>query len=206
MVENFKKVDRRIQRTQQLLRDALMELIVEKGYESISVQDITDHANVARTTFYLHYQDKEQLLLNSITEIYDDLVANMEDEDPRNGLLSDGMPADIIVFKHVLEYPDFYRVMLIKPGVPIFINRARHYLAALFTSHIEMCFPEQSLPQHAVEFVAQRDAGALIGIVSWWLENGMNPGPEEMAHMFYASSQKGIWATLGVAPPELMLK
>jgi AcrR family transcriptional regulator len=206
MVENLKKTDRRIQRTQQLLRDALMELIVEKGYEAISVQDITDHANVARTTFYLHYQDKEQLLLNSITEIYDELVANLEKEAPRNGLLPDGTPADVIVFRHVQEYPDFYRVMLVKPGVPIFINRARHYLADLFTSHIEMCFPAQTLPQHAVEFVAQRDAGALIGVVSWWLENGMELDSETMAHMFYASSQKGIWETIGVAPPEEMLK
>ncbi len=70
------KIDRRVQRTRQLLRDALMALIVEKGYDAISVQDITDHANVARPTFYLHYKDKEELLLSSVQEIYDDLAQN----------------------------------------------------------------------------------------------------------------------------------
>ena len=59
-------LDRRIQRTRQLLREALFALIVERGYEAITVQDITERANLGRTTLYLHYRDKEELLKASI--------------------------------------------------------------------------------------------------------------------------------------------
>ena len=53
-----RKVDRRIQRTRQLLDDALIELILEKGYDKITVQNIVDQANVGRSTFYAHFLDK----------------------------------------------------------------------------------------------------------------------------------------------------
>src|SRR5919198_534909 len=62
-------VDRRIQRTQQLLRSALMSLIQEKGFESLSVQDIIDRANVGRATFYAHFDNKEDLLASGIEEL-----------------------------------------------------------------------------------------------------------------------------------------
>ena len=58
--------DRRIQRTQQLLRGALLSLIQEKGFEALSVQDIIDRANVGRATFYAHFDNKEDLLASGI--------------------------------------------------------------------------------------------------------------------------------------------
>jgi len=68
------RVDRRVQRTRQLLNEALMSLIVEKGYEAITVQDIIDRANLGRSTFYAHYQDKEDLLLSGMEKIVHSLV------------------------------------------------------------------------------------------------------------------------------------
>ena len=59
------KVDRRIQRTRQLLEDALIALILEKGYDKITVQNIVDQANVGRSTFYSHFLDKDDLMENS---------------------------------------------------------------------------------------------------------------------------------------------
>ena len=63
------KTDRRIQRTRQALRKALLELNKEKGYDSISVEEITQRANLGRATFYLHYKDKEDLLVDEFSEI-----------------------------------------------------------------------------------------------------------------------------------------
>src|SRR5262245_30026355 len=57
------KEDRRMRRTRQLLRDALLALLKVKRYEDISVQDIIEHADVARSTFYVHYIDKDDLLV-----------------------------------------------------------------------------------------------------------------------------------------------
>jgi AcrR family transcriptional regulator len=67
-----KKADRRIQRTRRLLQDALVGLILEKGYEAITVQDILDRANVGRSTFYEHFYDKDDLLLSSFEFLRDD--------------------------------------------------------------------------------------------------------------------------------------
>ena len=75
------KLDRRVIRTRQLLREALMELILEneKGYDGVTVKDIAERANVGRATFYLHYEGgKETLLLSSLQEIYDELVARIK--------------------------------------------------------------------------------------------------------------------------------
>lgn len=192
-----KKVDRRIQRTQQLLRDALIDLIVQKGYDDVSIQDIADRANVARTTFYLHYRDKEELLLRSMIDMYDDLVANMGEPVLPNGLLEDGTPAEIIVFQHVAENADFYRVMLVNPGFGVFINRARHYLAEVFEQYIDDCFPGNRIPQQAVNTVIHREAGALLGMICWWLESDLQPSAQEMAHIFYNSGHRSIWQALG---------
>src|SRR5260370_8493518 len=71
------KKDRRIQRTRRLLRDALFTLIVERGYEMITVEEITERANVGRATFYAHYKDKEDLLLSSLEEIFYETAATI---------------------------------------------------------------------------------------------------------------------------------
>src|SRR5512147_2166040 len=63
------KMDRRIQRTRQSLRAALFELMKKKSYDTISIEEITERANVGRATFYLHYKDKEDLLLEEFSEM-----------------------------------------------------------------------------------------------------------------------------------------
>ena len=107
-----------------------MELIVEKGYESITVQDITDRANVARTTFYLHFNDKEELLFTSMQKIYDGLVSGHDGFMPMDGQRTNStrVPCDTSDFKHVAEYADFYRMMLSKQGSVVFILRVMSYL------------------------------------------------------------------------------
>src|SRR5512134_2395474 len=68
------KTDRRIQRTCQSLRTALLELIQKKEYDGISIEEITERANVGRATFYLHYKDKEDLLLEEFREMANEKV------------------------------------------------------------------------------------------------------------------------------------
>src|SRR5579863_9077562 len=108
MTEPAKKIDRRIQRTHELLREALMALIEERGYEPISIQDITDRANVSRTTFYLHFRDKDDLLFTTMEELYDNLVEHVHIAPLREASDINGM-VDSSDFRHVAEYAKFYR-------------------------------------------------------------------------------------------------
>lgn len=64
------KVDPRIRRTRALLGQALTDVLVEKNFQSISVQDITEKAGVNRTTFYLHFSDKFALLDYNISQLF----------------------------------------------------------------------------------------------------------------------------------------
>src|SRR5690349_10072505 len=77
-----KITDRRIQRTRQLLLDALSTLILEKGYEAITVQDLIDRANLGRSTFYSHFQDKEDLLLKGVESLWNGLETHLRAATP----------------------------------------------------------------------------------------------------------------------------
>ncbi|HZY42942.1 MAG TPA: helix-turn-helix domain-containing protein, partial [Anaerolineae bacterium] len=77
MPKEPKKLDPRVIRTRQMLRDALVSLIAEKGFDAITVQDIADRATLNRATFYLHYQDKHELLINSLRDAIDELMADI---------------------------------------------------------------------------------------------------------------------------------
>ncbi len=72
------KTDRRVSRTRRQLRNALMALILERGYNAVTIEDITERADLGRTTFYLHFRDKEELLVESLEEIAADLKSQVE--------------------------------------------------------------------------------------------------------------------------------
>jgi len=183
-----RKVDRRIERTRQLLRDALMRLIVEtenedgKSYDAITIQDIADQANVARTTFYLHYKDKDELLFESMREIYDGLLSVVDWglENPTDYMTRMGDPTD---FLHVAQHADFYRVMLSEKGSASFLMRVRHYLAeSLLEEALKPVVVKMGWqPNVPLELLSYSMAGALIGTIKWWLDNQMEMPPEEIA-------------------------
>ncbi|MFW5690944.1 MAG: TetR/AcrR family transcriptional regulator [Chloroflexota bacterium] len=185
------ELDRRIRRTRRLLRDALMELITEKGYDAITVQDITDRADVARSTFYLHYRDKDELLFRSMREIYDDLLARV---DP--GAMDD--PAD---FAHVAENASFYRVMLGEHGSMTFMVQMRKFLAGVMRQHIiDVLVPAEQPTNVPRELLAHFMAGAQLGMFAWWLENDMQLPAAEIAALGQALAINGLpWA---ISPPE----
>lgn len=183
-----RKVDRRIQRTRQLLRDALMQLIIEtedadgKSYDAITIQDIADKANVARTTFYLHYKDKDELLFEGMREIYDGLWSQVHWglDSPLDSIDRMGDPTD---FKHVAQHADFYRVMLSEKGSASFLMRVRQYLAQMMLENVlkPVVADQGWTPNVSLEMYAYLMAGSLIGVMKWWLDSGLALSPEEVA-------------------------
>ncbi|QBD77008.1 TetR/AcrR family transcriptional regulator [Ktedonosporobacter rubrisoli] len=108
------RIDRRIQRTRQLLSDALLALIVERGYEIITVQDITVKANIGRTTFYMHYRDKEELLAASVQRLVKELRQEIEAGTEE---LCTYRTLIILVFQHIAQHYRLYRVLLGRGGI-----------------------------------------------------------------------------------------
>lgn len=197
MSEN-RKTDRRIERTRQLLRDALIALVVERGYESITIQDITDRANVARTTFYLHYRDKDELLFTSMLEMYQDLLARSQ---PITGLADiEAGASDPADFEHVAQYAAFYRAMLGEQGSALFISRVMEFLAGMTRGHVIAPLLAEGHGRSRIppDMIAAAYAGMEIGIVNWWLANDMPHDPAEMARMTFQLSTFGLAWALGV--------
>src|SRR5712692_1608814 len=175
----MKRVDPRVVRTQQMLRNALTALILEKGYDAVSIQDIADKAGLRRATFYLHYKDKEELLLRTLHETFEELKQHM-DKQPHN-LLSEQHDSkmQLTIFKHAQEHADLYRTILSGQGSSVILRYIREYLASDIREELNRVVQDTlSVP---VDILANYVASVTLNMVIWWLENGMPYTPEKMA-------------------------
>ena len=100
------KLDRRIERTQQLLTDALVSLILEKGYEAVTIKDITERADVAYVTFFRHYDSKADLLTRRLAEELQGLRARIEAAAQAEQAEQREVLAGQFIFEHVQEKDD----------------------------------------------------------------------------------------------------
>jgi len=199
-----RKMDRRVGRTRRMLRDAMMALILEHGYDSVTIEDITNQADVGRTTFYLHYRDKEELLLESINDIIEDLKEQITHIPLSAWSFSDGVSASPIqmIFQHGAEHVDLYRVMLRGEGVSRSLGQIRTLIsnAAIELFRVRMEKENLSIqPVVALDFFVNYFAGSIMGILTWWLENNMPYPPNVMAEMFQKMFIPGAIEVLGVA-------
>jgi AcrR family transcriptional regulator len=192
--EAKKRPDRRAVRTRRALREALITLILEKGYDAITVQDITDRADLNRGTLYLHYRDKQDLLLSICADVFDELAAQLTPAVPEHLTVDVPERNLILIYQHAAANADFYRVMFGDHGVPAFIKRLRHLIAQWSLARLEalraLGVPLALLPS---EFTANYISGALIGIIEWWLENDMPLTPEELARCTLQLSMSGLY-------------
>jgi AcrR family transcriptional regulator len=198
-----KKMDRRVGRTRRMLRDAMMALILERGYDSVTIEDITNRADVGRTTFYLHYRDKEELLLESINDIIEDLKEQIAHIPLSAWSFSDGVsPSPIqMIFQHGAEHVDLYRVMLRGEGISKSHGQIRTLIsnAAIELFRVRMEKENLSIqPVVALDFFVNYFAGAIMGILMWWLENNMPYPPKVMAEMFQKMFIPGAIEVMGV--------
>jgi AcrR family transcriptional regulator len=183
-----RKLDRRIQRTQELLQQAMIELVTEKGYEAISIQEITDRANMARTTFYLHYADKDELLFSSVRDMVEELLSGMQPG-------SEGMPTS---FEHIAHHAAFYRAILGEEGSPAFVSRLSDFVADVVRERMlsQMTAPGET-PRLPLDFMTHYLVGAYVGVATWWLNNHMPYSAQEMAQLVNDLADKGLKWALG---------
>lgn len=202
-----RKVDRRVSRTRRRLKDALFSLILEKGYDSVTIEEITERADLGRTTFYLHYKDKEDLLRESIDAITQELleqVAIDHSPDVRAGKDGDAnstplMPV-LIVFEHSAENADLYRIVLRGEGAWQANERLRNIISIaitkLLSAHAASEGGELRLDV-PLEVFSQFFAGSLVGLLTWWLEHDMPYSPEEMTRIFQRLALRGARDVFG---------
>lgn len=190
-----KKLDRRVIRTRRMLHDALIELIRERGYDAITIQDITERADLRRATFYLHYHDKEALLLAALEETFDELAQQIEPVMQGDALGGKTQLAVFLVtFKHVENNRDLYRIILGGQGAAPITRRIREYLAGHVLGGLSVLKPEKiGVPP---EVLANYIAAAELGLITWWLEHGSLYTTEQMAAMAHRLVLNGALGVL----------
>jgi AcrR family transcriptional regulator len=176
--------DRRVRRTHKLLGDALIALALEKEYEAITIQDITDRADIGYRTFFRHYPDKDELLKDVLSTIRDEMRELMAPPSIESFTDPDAQAADFlegaILFRHVQANSDLYRVLLfsnrglVQPLKDFAIQEFKTNFGPLLDTDIPF------------EIIANHIISATITLLRWWLENDMCHSPEEMGE--YASS------------------
>jgi len=190
----MEKVDRRVRRTRALLGQALRDLILEKPYESIIIQDITDQADLNRATFYLHYASKEELLMDSLEEQFDALVEQIEAE--KNGRPMWENPATIrIIFDYVAENAELFRVLLGPQGQGYVMYRVLNYIAQVDEEELQEAFGKDALPVPDA-ILARHFAGSLFSLIGWWLEHDMPYSPTYMAETLQQLCAVGVMPVL----------
>jgi AcrR family transcriptional regulator len=193
------KTDRRVQRTRELLERALIELIGERGYDAITIQDIVDRANVGRTTFYVHYSSKEKLFMSCHAGILSKFHFGRLHPVSREELLSPEAPAGMIAaYRHLLDarallYPIFQG----KDG-PLLLRRVPDRSAQEIQASLHAAFVERD-STIAFDVLANYLAGAQITLVQWWLEKRQPHTAENLAQTFHRLQRAAIRDAFGLS-------
>ncbi|WP_391559214.1 TetR/AcrR family transcriptional regulator [Robertmurraya sp.] len=168
------KVDRRIAKSQEAIKKAFIELMSEKSFDNITIQDISDRANVNRGTIYLHYTDKFDLLDKIIGEHINNMSNFCE-----SAIEMDFIEATV----HCMEYFEsnylFFSTMLASEGASYFRSRFLEFNIKEFKKDVDLTKGKNS--GHNEDVIVQFVANAYVGIVEWWLKNGMPYPPRVMA-------------------------
>jgi AcrR family transcriptional regulator len=174
------EVDRRVRRTQKLLKEALVALTLERGYEDFTIQDITDRADIGYRTFFRHYEDKDDLLKAVLASIQMELRELMAP--PPAEMFTDpdfdatAFTDNAILFEHVRKHCDLYRVLLRSERTIV------ESVMEFSMSELKKNFGDLPPSKVPLDIIANHVIGATIVMVRWWLDNGMKQSPEEMGN------------------------
>lgn len=179
-----KSTDRRIVRTKRLIRDALTELMEEKGFEGITVRDLTQKADINRGTFYLHYRDKYDLLEQSEAEIINEIKNLTNKINPLDALKFTGQgepfPFIINLFEYLHENSSFMKVVLGPNGDAAFQVKMKEFIKNTFQQTIASKIKEEDMLV-PLDFLISYVSSAHLGVIQHWLESGMKKSPRDMA-------------------------
>jgi len=170
-------------RTRDALRIALITLLEERGWDDINIQDLCELANVGRSTFYLHFQNKEELLVGG----FDDLRVWLRAQSISVKTTADAMPFVRGLIEHAYEQRNLFRCIIGR--------RSGHVVQKRFREMVCKLVEEEVLPPHAgwkQKAGARYIAGALVELLAWWVDSGKGHDADEIEALFYQLTLPGI--------------
>ena len=189
--EAKRPIDRRVARTRGLLHQALLSLILEKGYEAISVEDVCERANVGRSTFYGHFTSKDDLKRSGLEHLRRELL-------DRHRSVSTSLPAgsrplsfSLPIFEHARDHMHLYRALVGSKGGAIALDTVRQILCDFIRRELAVIGgkDETGVPR---ELIVRHIVGAYESVLTWWLDGGAKMSPQRMDEVFHRLMSEGI--------------
>lgn len=200
--------DRRTIRTKKMIRNALSELIEEKGFNNISITDLTKRADINRGTFYLHYIDKYDLLEQIENEIIQEFQKRAKAENFENiskiesinniEAMSKPIPFTIKIFECIKENSVIIKAIMGPNGDPKFHNKIKELIHTnVFEKNLIKSFNKENMlvPE---EYFISYVISAHVGVIQQWLQSGMEKTPEEMALILFKMFSLGPFKVTGL--------
>jgi AcrR family transcriptional regulator len=192
--ESTGRPDRRVGKTRRGLKDALTDLILEKGYEAVTVQDIIDRADVGRSTFYAHFLDKDDLLMT--------IFSDLEIPSPDPGALRPDAPAfgwTLDLFRHFGAGKRVFRAVAGSQSGALARRETTRWLEGLARAELSRLRIPAKLDPMKIEIVVSFLVGTFIGFMEWWVreENEQLPA-EAVDQAFRSLVLPGVASVLGL--------
>ena len=182
------KDDRRSKRTRQLLGNALVELLLEKRFQNITVQDILDRADVGRSTFYAHYNDKESLLMGEIERVIHELDEYTRQTDGAHH----GLFPSLALFRHVQEQRHLMQAFMWGKGAELHTYELQRQVSKLIEGQLRSTMDDETAFSLPLSVVASFVSNTLLMLLRWWFDEDMRHTPEQMDELFQKLVMPGL--------------
>jgi AcrR family transcriptional regulator len=182
-------MDRRAARTRKALHAALMSLILRKGYDAITVQDIIDEADVGRSTFYSHYTSRDDLLRSGFQMLRAELAEAQRAAAKAVASRDEPLGFSLAMFEHAGEYRHAYKALVGGRGGVIAVSEISRILSEIVKDELRDMQEDEAVPQ---EVRIQFTVGAFITVLTWWLERRPKLAPSVVNAMFRSLVLDGI--------------
>lgn len=169
-------MDRRQQKTQQAIFTAFASLLEKKQYQSITVQEIIDEANIGRSTFYAHFETKDELLRSMCTKIFNHVFNKTLPQESNAGYEhgSNNMELKLAhTLFHLQEKKAIIKSLLYSDSADLLMKFLKDYLSDLFMRYVK-------------DFLLNHLVGSFIETIKWWILNDTKESPEEIAKYYMA--------------------
>ena len=192
----MKTTDRRIQKTLKALHDALIMLMKQRKYELITVQDILDEANCGRSTFYMHYTDKDDLLIDGLNDLFETLRKSQKATSPSPTKYERVIGFSSALFDHAYDHRNIFKLLVGSRGWDLFRNRMEQILIQLIKDEARPLYKKRSL-DNSFELFVYFLASSFLTVWNWWLTQRNPLQPNEIDSLFRQLISPVLVANLG---------
>lgn len=189
--QSKQKMDARVRRSRDALGDALIALMQEKPFDTITVQEVLDRGGVGRSTFYTHYSDKDDLFMSGADEFFERFSMALS----VNGEKSDRVAPVREFFAHIGEMPQLFAALVSSGKVHENLELARGHFARGIERRLTELPRGQVIPADQRSPLAFAHSGALLSLLTWWLDRGMRQSPAVMDDLYHRMVWVGIDST-----------